>query len=153
MCPLSSSRMTIFSPTTVGTVLTRRSIRRSPLLSPMAPSWGMRFSAMSILARILNRDSTIVNDVRGIGGSSWSRPSIRSRIRQVSSNGSRWISLAPERMAWSRIWLTMRMTLPLRPGGGGKSRCKISSSSSSSSSWSDSICSNSSVPGMNPSEV
>ena len=54
--------MTIFSPWTVGTVLTRRSTRLSPVRSAMAPSWGMRFSAMSIFARILSREMIMMND-------------------------------------------------------------------------------------------
>ena len=90
----------------------------------MAPSWGTRFSAMSILARILNRETIMTNWRFDGGGSSWRTPSTRRRILQASSNGSRWMSLAPARIACSRIWLTIRMIRPLRPGGGGWSRSR-----------------------------
>ena len=57
---LSSSRRTIFSPHSVGTDDTRKSISRlrSSILRRilMRPSCGSRFSAMSSLAMILMRD-------------------------------------------------------------------------------------------------
>ena len=68
----------------------------------MAPSWGTRFSAMSIFARILKRETMGTNCDRGGGVSSRSTPSTRSRIAQESSNGSRWMSLAPIRNACSQ---------------------------------------------------
>ena len=129
MAPLSRIRITIFSPWTVGTVLTRRSIRLSPVRSAMAPSWGMRFSAMSILARTFRRETIMMNTAFDGGGSSWSTPSIRRRNLQPSSNGSRWISLAPLRSACSRIWLTMRTIRPLASAGGEASRLRMFSSS------------------------
>ncbi len=89
MAPLSRIRMTIFSPYTVGTVLTRRSTRLSPDFTAMAPSWGTRFSAMSILARILKRERMGTNIDRGGGANSCSAPSTRRRMAHESSNGSR----------------------------------------------------------------
>ncbi len=58
-------------------------------------------------------------------GSSWSTPSIRSRNLQPSSNGSRWMSLAPLRNACSRIWLTMRTIRPLASAVGVASRLRM----------------------------
>ena len=59
---MSSSRSTIFSPHSVGSEETRKSISRlrSSTLSRilMRPSWGRRFSEMSSLAMILMRESS-----------------------------------------------------------------------------------------------
>ncbi len=42
-------------------MLTRRSTRLSPVRKAMAPSWGIRFSAMSIFASTLSRERIITN--------------------------------------------------------------------------------------------
>ena len=77
IAPFSRSRITIFSPYTVGTVLTRRSTRRSPYFMAIAPSCGTRFSAMSIFARIFKRETVGRNSARGGGVTSTSSPSMR----------------------------------------------------------------------------
>ena len=93
-------------------------MRLSPVRRAMAPSCGIRFSAMSIFASILNRETIMMKTLFDGGGSSWSMPSMRSRNLQPSSNGSRWMSLARLRSACSRIWLTMRTIRPLASAGG-----------------------------------
>ncbi len=55
---LSRMRMTTFSPHTVGSVATRRSIIRPPWLTERRPSCGLRRSAMSMSAMILSREMT-----------------------------------------------------------------------------------------------
>ena len=57
MLSLSNSRMTTDWPWLVGSTLTRRSSSFSPTVTLIRPSWGRRRSAMSILARILMRES------------------------------------------------------------------------------------------------
>ncbi len=53
--PLSSIRRTIFSPLTVGTQLTRKSMVLSSTLAFMRPSCVLRLSAMFMPAKILRR--------------------------------------------------------------------------------------------------
>ena len=48
--------MTIFSPNTAGRVETRKSYGLPSMVAEMRPSWGARFSAMSMSAMILMRD-------------------------------------------------------------------------------------------------
>ena len=50
--------MTTFSPCTTGSVATRRSTLRPPTFTDNRPSWGLRRSAMSMLAMILSRDTS-----------------------------------------------------------------------------------------------
>ena len=76
MLSLSSSRMTADWPWLVGRTLTRRSSSLSPTVTLIRPSWGRRRSAMSILARILMRDSKAPNSRRGGLSRSTSMPSI-----------------------------------------------------------------------------
>src|SRR6266700_2026865 len=59
--PLSRIRSTIFSPNSTGSVETRKSITRDPILSLMRPSCGTRRSAMLSCAMIFTLDV----DVRG----------------------------------------------------------------------------------------
>ncbi len=55
--PLSSRRITIFSPNRVGSTETRKSISLPrPSFSLMRPSWGRRRSAMSSSDMILMRE-------------------------------------------------------------------------------------------------
>ena len=65
MLSLSSSRITIDWPWLVGSTLTRRSSSFSPSVTLIRPSWGRRRSAISILARILMRDSIAPSSRRG----------------------------------------------------------------------------------------
>ena len=58
----SRIRITIFSPNSVGSVLTRKSIALLPNLSFMRPSCGTRFSAMSSREMTLMRDGELVLD-------------------------------------------------------------------------------------------
>ena len=78
----SRIRITIFSPNSVGSVLTRKSITRSgPTLSFMRPSWGTRFSEMSSREMTLMREASL--SLMAIGGEAISRssPSMRKRTR------------------------------------------------------------------------
>ena len=70
--------MTIFSPTSVGSVLTRKSIARDcDRTSFSRPSWGTRFSAMSSLEITLIREATFSLITSGGWAISISRPSSR----------------------------------------------------------------------------
>ena len=75
-------RITIFSPNSVGRVLTRKSITRSgPIFSFMRPSCGTRFSEMS------SRDSTLMREasfsLMATGGDTISRNSPSMRYRTL----------------------------------------------------------------------
>ena len=89
---LSSKRMTIFSPYSVGTVETRKSssffFPSALYLIMMRPSCGSRFSAMSSLAMIFRR--LVMASFNRSGGliTVCSRPSTRNRTRNSSSYGS-----------------------------------------------------------------
>ena len=77
----SSTRITIFSPYSVGSVLTRKSIVLEPNLSFIRPSCGTRFSEMSSREMTLMRDASF--SLMAIGGCVISRssPSTRKRTR------------------------------------------------------------------------
>ena len=97
--PRSSTRMTTLSPKSVGRTLTRRSTGWPPTFSSMRPSCGRRRSAMSRFAITLIR--VVIAKARCLGGGtiSWSTPSALSRMRNSCSKGSKWMSLAPSRIA------------------------------------------------------
>ncbi len=86
--PLSRIRSTIFSPKITGSVETRKSITRLPILSLMRPSCGTRRSAMFRLDMILTRDVSAAFSFTGGFITSNSAPSIRYRTRISFSNGS-----------------------------------------------------------------
>ncbi|MNT29009.1 hypothetical protein D3C72_1647330 [compost metagenome] len=78
----SRIRTTIFSPNSVGSVLTRKSITRSgPILSFMRPSCGTRFSEISSREMTLMREASL--SLMTVGGLAISRssPSTRKRTR------------------------------------------------------------------------
>ncbi len=78
----SRIRITIFSPNSVGRVLTRKSITRSgPTLSFIFPSCGTRFSEMSILEITLMREASLSLMATGGEAISRSSPSTRKRTR------------------------------------------------------------------------
>jgi len=92
---LSRRRMTIFSPYSVGSTLTRKSISLfAPIFSLMRPSCGSRRSAISSDAMILRRLVIALRSFSGGRISSWRMPSIRNRTRKLFSYGSTWISEA-----------------------------------------------------------
>ena len=97
--PRSSTRITTLSPKSVGRTDTRRSTGWPPTFSSMRPSCGIRRSAMSRFAITLMR--VVIAKARCLGGGtiSWSTPSALSRIRNSCSKGSKWMSLAPSRIA------------------------------------------------------
>ncbi len=96
---LSSSRITIFSPHSVGRHETRKSrsrLRSSTfILILMRPSCGRRFSAMSSLAMILTRDVSGSFSFMGSAITLYRMPSMRKRTRNSFSYGSMWMSEAP----------------------------------------------------------
>ena len=74
--------MTVFSPNSVGRVLTRKSmVRVADRMRRMRPSCGTRFSEMSSLASTLMRETSLSRI--DSGGIAWSRstPSTRMRMR------------------------------------------------------------------------
>ena len=77
----SRIRITTFSPNSVGSVLTRKSIALLPNFSFIRPSWGTRFSAMSMRLMTLMREASL--SLIAIGGCVISRnsPSMRKRTR------------------------------------------------------------------------
>jgi hypothetical protein len=78
----SRIRITIFSPKSVGSVLTRKSITRSgPTLSFILPSCGTRFSEMSIFEMTLMREASLSLMATGGEAISRSSPSTRKRTR------------------------------------------------------------------------
>ena len=97
--PRSSTRITTLSPKSVGKTLTRRSTGWPPTVSSMRPSCGSRRSAMSRFAITLIR--VVIAKARCFGGGtiSCSTPSAFSRMRNSCSKGSKWMSLAPSRIA------------------------------------------------------
>ena len=96
---LSSRRMTIFSPSTVGMLETRRSISRPSATRCTRPSCGSRFSEMSIRPTTLMRDTSAACIARGGVIMVRRAPSTRWRICVLSRSGSMWMSLAPSRRA------------------------------------------------------
>ncbi len=89
-------RMTIFSPKAVGSVETRSSISFPSRSVLMRPSWGRRFSAMSIRHMVLRREVMARLTRRGTRWISCSTPSMRKRIMACSRLGSTWMSEARE---------------------------------------------------------
>ena len=78
----SRIRITIFSPNSVGRVLTRKSITRSgPILSFILPSCGTRFSEMSMREMTLMREASLSLMATGGEAISRSSPSTRKRTR------------------------------------------------------------------------
>ena len=77
----SRIRITIFSPNSVGKVLTRKSIALLPNFSFMRPSCGTRFSAMSRREMTLMRDDSLSLIASGGWVISRSSPSTRKRTR------------------------------------------------------------------------
>ena len=89
---LAGSRMrsTIFSPKSVGNVLTRKSMERAlARCILMRPSWGRRRSEMSSAAITLRRAAKRLNRLAGGCRASVSAPSMRKRTRQLDSYGSK----------------------------------------------------------------
>ena len=107
---LSRRRITTDSPSTVGRVATRTSIRRpaAAAFREMRPSCGLRRSAMSSFASTFRRVVTPAIIRFGMRCTSCRTPSIRSRTASASSCGSKWMSLAPSSAAWKTIELTRR---------------------------------------------
>ena len=77
----------------------------------MRPSCGKRRSAMSRLAITLMRVVMAKARCRGGGTISYSTPSALMRMRNSSSNGSKWMSLA-----WSLMASSSTMFSSLRTG-------------------------------------
>ena len=74
--------MTVFSPNSVGRVLTRKSmVLTGDRIRRMRPSCGTRFSEMSSLASTLMRETSLSRIVIGGWACSRSTPSTRRRIR------------------------------------------------------------------------
>ena len=101
-CEESRIRSTIFSPNSVGQVLTRKSMERvldSRIL--MRPSCGTRRSAMSRRDMTFRRALILPASCTGGWAISFRMPSMRRRTRNIFSYGSKWMSEAPRRMASS----------------------------------------------------
>ena len=79
--------MTTFSPCTVGSVATRRSMRLPPCTTDMRPSCGRRRSAMSISLMIFRREMTPFWMLLGAFCISCSTPSMRYRTRELTLTG------------------------------------------------------------------
>ena len=99
--PVSSTRRTIFSPHTVGSVAVRRSTERCPNCAVIRPFCGTRRSVMSMLDMIFNRETSADWTALGTVSTSCSTPSIRYRTRMSCSVGSRCRSEARFWMACS----------------------------------------------------
>ena len=74
---LSRIRITSFSPAFDPEVATRKSISRASSLAPKEPSWGLRFSEMSIAERTLKTLMTASPVARSNGSAECRMPSIR----------------------------------------------------------------------------
>ena len=98
---LSSRRITTRSPLLAGKVETRTSTSRPPMRSPMRPSWGMRFSAMSSRAITLMRETSSGASCRLGRTTSRMTPSTRKRTTKSFSKVSTWMSEARSR-EWPR---------------------------------------------------
>ena len=98
--------MTTFSPYTVGSVATRRSMLRPLTFIVMRPSCGMRRSAMLMSAMTFRRVITPAWMLRGERITSCSTPSMRNRMRRSVSVGSTWMSDARSLTAWFTSRLT-----------------------------------------------
>ena len=106
---LSSRRATIFSPYTVGSVDTRRSMSLSRTFTLKRPSWGTRRSVMSRPDMTFTRLMTAACSSRGTVSMSRSRPSMRMRTENSVSRGSMWMSLARSVTARSMMAFTSLM--------------------------------------------
>src|SRR5664280_743897 len=140
--------MTIFSPHTVGSVATRRSIFLPLVFTDIRPSCGTRRSAMSMSDMILSRETTPAWILFGERITSCRTPSIRKRTRMSCSVGSMWMSEARSLIAWvmSRLTnLTIGASSTISLTWARSSSCSpasidvVSSSSSSSPRWNRSI--------------
>ena len=98
--------MTTFSPHTVGSVATRRSIFLPFAFTESRPSCGIRRSAMLMSAMIFSREMTPDWIVLGERMTSCSTPSMRNRTRRSRSAGSMWMSDARSWIAWVMSRLT-----------------------------------------------
>ena len=108
-CEGSRIRSTIFSPYSVGQLLTRKSMARvfdSRIL--MRPSCGTRRSAMSRRAMTFRRAAILPVSCTGGCATSFNTPSMRRRTRNIFSYGSKCTSEAPRRIASSSTLLTKR---------------------------------------------
>ena len=76
---LSRMRMTSFSPALEPEVATRKSISRPSNFAPKEPSWGFRFSEMSIAQRTFMMFTTASPVGRSKGSAACMMPSIRYR--------------------------------------------------------------------------
>ena len=88
----SKTRMTTFSPKAVGSVETRSSTSRPSRSVLMRPSWGLRFSEMSMRDSIFTRETMGGCTPAGSVYTGCSTPSMRRRTSEVSRLGSMWIS-------------------------------------------------------------
>ena len=129
---LSRIRSTTRSPARDGRVETRTSSVLPPRVSGIRPSCGTRFSAMSSRAMTLMRD-TSSGVIRGFSDRvSRSTPSTRMRTVSAVSNGSRWMSDAPDRTASAMMPLIRRITgassaVSSRSAAAGMSSIRLSS--------------------------
>ena len=90
----SKRRMTTFSPLITGKVDTLKSTLLPLTSTSTRPSWGKRFSAMSMPQIILIRETMALWFERSTSTTLHSKPSMRRRTRVTSSNCSMWMSLA-----------------------------------------------------------
>ena len=93
------TRMTAFSPLIVGMIESRKFARIVPIGIEKRPSCGKRASAMLSSLRIFRRETTARCSTLGKVRISRSVPSIRKRIRDSTSSGSMWMSVALSRSA------------------------------------------------------
>ena len=96
-----NKRNTTFSPCTVGSELARTSTGWPLCKNCMRPSCGKRFSAMSIRAITLMRETMASRMAMGGRATTCKRPSIRKRTRNDSAPDSKCISDAPNTQARS----------------------------------------------------
>ncbi len=94
-----SKRKTIFSPCTVGKELTRISTVWFLYGYCRRPSCGRRFSAISMRASTLMRETMASRMDRGGWAATCKRPSIRKRTRNDAAPDSTWTSDAPNSSA------------------------------------------------------
>src|SRR5262245_26333962 len=93
---------------------TRKSTARSSSTRESRPSWGRRFSAMSISARALIRLETLLRRLPSSWCTSRRRPSTRPRTTPPAACGEKWRSVA-------RSWTAQRRSASRRSvGSAGK---------------------------------
>ncbi len=122
-----SSRMTTFSPCSVGSVEMRASTVMPSTTSFARPSCGRRRSAMSRPDTILIRLTAAAVAFFGTVMTSRSSPSTRYRMRRSPACGSTWTSLARARTASARTTSTSRTI------GAASTACALTSASTSAS--------------------